>query len=349
MSFQPIYKLREFIDERKLNFRALSKNHNAITLLLKNIDKIDYQEFSSNTHPIAVNMLSCAIHRIDWFNFSANPAAVHVLLQYPDKINYYQLHFNPNCKVLEIFEKYPNLIDWYWLCRNPDAIHLIRKNMDKIEYDSLSLNENAMDILLENLDKVNWRNLSSNSAALPILLNNPNKIDYNMFSINPGALPILEKPENLNPINWFQLICNPNIKNHLQFIEKNLYKFSNNSWYNKLNLWDKLSQIPEAIGVIERNLEHVDWDVLSSNPSAMHLLEQNQDKINYTILSKNPAIFVLDKDAMREQIKNFGKRKNNNADFGFAEELIATTLHPRHFTRNLLQYGYDIVLNEYVE
>ena len=39
---------------------------------------------------------------------------------------------------------------------------------------------------------------------------------------------------------------------------------------------------------------------------------------------------------MRQQIDN-----------GFAEELIATALHPRHFTRNLIQYGYDIGLNEY--
>jgi hypothetical protein len=41
---------------------------------------------------------------------------------------------------------------------------------------------------------------------------------------------------------------------------------------------------------------------------------------------------------MRKQIDN-----------GFAEEMIATALHPRHFERNLLQYGYDICLNEYVE
>lgn len=348
MSFKPIYKLREWIDERKLNYRVLSKNHNAITLLLKNLDKIDCQEFSSNTHPIAVNMLSCAIHQVDWFNFSANPAAVHVLSQYPHKINYYQLHFNPNCKALDILEKYPDHIDWYWLCRNPDAIHLIRKNMDKIEYDSLSLNENAMDILLENLDKVNWRNLSANSAALPILLNNTNKIDYNMFSVNPGSIPILARPENLNKINWFQLICNPNINSYLPFIENNLYKFSNNSWYNSLNLWDKLCQIPEAIGLIERNLERVDWEVLSLNPSAIHLLEQNQDKINYSILSRNPAIFVLDKDAMRQQIKDFGKRKKNNEDFGFAEELIASALHPRRFERNLIKYNYDICINEYL-
>ena len=65
---------------------------------------------------------------------------------------------------------------------------------------------------------------------------------------------------------------------------------------------------------------------------------KNLDKVNWTTLSQNPAIFVLDREAMRKQIDN-----------GFAEELISTVLHPRHFARNLLKYGYDIGLNEYVD
>ena len=62
MSFKPIYKLREWVDESKLEFSVLSKNHNAVTLLLNNIDKIDCDELSFNTNPIAVNMLSNAFH-----------------------------------------------------------------------------------------------------------------------------------------------------------------------------------------------------------------------------------------------------------------------------------------------
>ena len=85
---------------------------------------------------------------------------------------------------------------------------------------------------------------------------------------------------------------------------------------------------------------------LSRNPSAIHILEKNLDKIKWANLSQNPAIFVLDRDAMRQQIMNFGKK--NVHDFGFAEEMIATALHPMHFARNLLQYDYDICLNEYI-
>jgi hypothetical protein len=62
------------------------------------------------------------------------------------------------------------------------------------------------------------------------------------------------------------------------------------------------------------------------------------DKVNWAQLSQNPAIFVLDGDAMRNQIDN-----------GFAEEMIATALHPRHFARNVELYNYDICLNEYLD
>ena len=40
---------------------------------------------------------------------------------------------------------------------------------------------------------------------------------------------------------------------------------------------------------------------------------------------------------MRKQIDN-----------GFAEELIASAMHPRHFKRNVELYNYDISINEYI-
>jgi len=59
---------------------------------------------------------------------------------------------------------------------------------------------------------------------------------------------------------------------------------------------------------------------------------------------ENPAIFVLDKDKMRQQIMYFGKSNH----FGFAEELIATVLHPSKLKRNLELYNYDISIDEYL-
>jgi hypothetical protein len=84
-------------------------------------------------------------------------------------------------------------------------------------------------------------------------------------------------------------------------------------------------------------LDKINWWSLSKNPGAIDILEKNQDKINWCQLSQNPAIFVLDTNAMRQQIDN-----------GFAEEMIATALHPKHFSRNVELYNYDICLNEYI-
>ena len=106
--------------------------------------------------------------------------------------------------------------------------------------------------------------------------------------------------------------------------------------------WEYASKIVSysfnEYGYRTENLDKINWYFLPKNPAALHIIEKNQDKMNYPILSENPAIFVLDREAMREQINN-----------GFAEELIASALHPRHFTRNLIQYNYHIGIDEYME
>ena len=129
------------------------------------------------------------------------------------------------------------------------------------------------------------------------------------------------------------------LKNNYQIKTKMSFKpiYKLRDWINpELIITNALYHNPAALHIIEQNLDKIDWYFLSCIPVAIHILEKNQDKINWENLSENPAIFVLDTNAMRKQIDN-----------GFAEELISTALHPRHFERNLIQYGYDIGLNEY--
>ena len=49
---------------------------------------------------------------------------------------------------------------------------------------------------------------------------------------------------------------------------------------NKLK-WNYLSKIPNAIHILEKNLEKIDWAWLSLNPNAIHILEKNQEKLNW--------------------------------------------------------------------
>jgi hypothetical protein len=58
-----------------------------------------------------------------------------------------------------------------------------------------------------------------------------------------------------------------------------------------------LSQNPNAIPILEKNMDKIYWTQLSANPNAIHILEQHLDKVNYEWLSKNPnAIHIFEKN-----------------------------------------------------
>ena len=48
------------------------------------------------------------------------------------------------------------------------------------------------------------------------------------------------------------------------------------------------------------------WGYLSENPNAIHLLEQNIDKIGWYLLSRNPNIFTYDYNKMKQNRINSG-------------------------------------------
>jgi len=83
----------------------------------------------------------------------------------------------------------------------------------------------------------------------------------------------------------------------------------------------------------------INWYNLSSNPNAIHLLEQNIDKISWNALSENPnainLLFNLDVILMRENCKSF------------AEELTAYVFHPLRLQN--ISNTYGIELEEYIE
>ena len=55
-----------------------------------------------------------------------------------------------------------------------------------------------------------------------------------------------------------------------------------------------LSSNPNAIHLLEANLDKIDWNAVSINPNAIHLLEANLDKINWKkILIKLIGIVYL--------------------------------------------------------
>jgi hypothetical protein len=129
-------------------------------------------------------------------------------------------------------------------------------------------------------------------------------------------------------IAWTWLSQNPNA---IHLLEKNIDKIC----------WNNLSRNtnPAAINLLEQNPDKIEWKGLSLNSSAIKLLEQNPDKIDWFCLSKNPnAIHLITSLNYHEMQRTFQP---------LAKELIETVFHPTRVSRIAQVYRMD--LNEYLD
>ena len=88
---------------------------------------------------------------------------------------------------------------------------------------------------------------------------------------------------DINKLNWVFLSKNPNA---IHLLENNL---------DKIN-WTFLSENP----ILENNLEKICWYELSKNPNAIEILKNNIDKIIWSAISENPNIFILDYNIIKQ-------------------------------------------------
>ena len=146
---------------------SLSENQNAISLLEKNQDKINWKYFSKNRSGEKLIILDNFI-KGDWFHLSSNPAAIGALLSNRNLI--YWLNFSKNdcIDAINILEENPDNIEWYSLSENPSAIKLLEKYPDKINWFLLSSNPNAIPLLEKNQDKLDWVELYKNPSIFKI-------------------------------------------------------------------------------------------------------------------------------------------------------------------------------------
>ena len=137
----------------------------------------------------------------------------------------------------------------------------------------------------------------------------------------------------------------------------------------------RLSANPNAIHILEQNLDEINWQNLSSNPNAITILEQNLDKLDefalynlsanpnaipilekhpelifWSYLSKNPnAIHLLEKNPNKicwlicenpaAFVYDYEAMREANREF--KEELIQRAWHPDRVAR-LLEAGMDL-------
>ena len=69
---------------------------------------------------------------------------------------------------------------------------------------------------------------------------------------------------------------------------------------------------------------------LSGNPNAIHILENNLDKVDFVYLSLNPNIFTYDYKAMKDRMFRGGIK----------EDLMKDRFHPMNL-HNFKGWGFD--------
>jgi len=139
-------------------------------------------------------------------------------------------------------------------------------------------------------------------------------------------------------ICWYWISRNPNA---IHIIEKNLDKID----------WIILSSNPNAISILEKNLDKVNWVILSSNPNAIHIIERNPDKIIWKYLSENPnAIHLLENN--QDKIQWYWLLRHETIfelDYSalkerysiYKDELLEIALHPSRI-KKLLDSGIEM-------
>lgn len=87
---------------------------------------------------------------------------------------------------------------------------------------------------------------------------------------------------DVSKLSWKYLSGNPNAVN---LLEHNLDKVD----------WQEISGNPNAVHILEKHLDKVHWNEFSANPNAVHILVQHLDKVNWAYFSSNPnAIHILE-------------------------------------------------------
>lgn len=229
-------------------------NHNdcVVDYLLQNPDKINWEEFSSNTNPKAVifSIKKQNKHNINWGAFSSNPhpkAVEHLLRkENKEKIQWHKFSSNSNPRAVQYLlrdENRKNIV-WSYFCENDnsEAVRFLleEENRRHIKWNKFCKNPNplAVSFLINPEFKkrfnLEWLNENTNPEAIEYLLLNDNYVNFGLLSSNPTteAVQYLLRDENVQHIDFILFSMNPN---------------------------------PYAIDYLRQNTENIHWKAFATN------------------------------------------------------------------------------------
>ena len=132
-----------------IRWRILSSNPitiETITIIKSNQDKIEWDYMSSNKSPMAISLMEKNIDKVNWKKLCKNPFASSLIEKrletHPDDIDWKSVSKNPTA--IHLLKKHPEKIDWKKLSKNPnpDVLPLLEENQEKIDWEYFSSNPN---------------------------------------------------------------------------------------------------------------------------------------------------------------------------------------------------------------
>jgi len=291
-----LYKLKDFIDPKRIHWWKLVTKENTIPFIEKYIEFLDkecLEKLSKN--PFAVEMLKRNISKISWNDFVNNPNAIHVIDDY----------FDICISELNSYGKI-NLI------RHPNFVYIIKKHFDKI-IDKFLCNS-CLPVLASIKSTIFIELIEKYFTKYPEKKPSKNaSYFWNVLCGNPYAIHLIENNlDRLNNNSWNLLAKNTNA---IGLLNGNLHKLDKEGWFN-------LSANSNAIAILEENKEKIDWYNLCNNVSGYLILEKYPEKImtysffDYDYLSVSVPIFELDYDVINKRCSIY------------KDELLAVALQP---------------------
>jgi hypothetical protein len=173
-----MFKLKSWVDVKKLHKSKLSKNPNAVEYFEKYPKQINWNGFSENPNPKAVALLEKNLDKVNWKGLCKNPSmdAMRLLAKHPARIDWdiicENLYF---IDLLEMLEKKSGKkitaqmkgFDWCKIWKHPDVFRLVSQVSDD-------------KIIIKHPYKIDWKGLSENPhpTALKLLNKNIDKVDF---------------------------------------------------------------------------------------------------------------------------------------------------------------------------
>lgn len=370
--------VNELEKQDMVNVFDLSAHYSAIHLIedeLNNFKNGITKKNNIDNYEIVNNIAACHLFK-NWnknYGVYTNP---YKDMSYETYLNMqkYNLWVEPKANVEDLYEYYEDFIKLdviendickYNIARNPNAISYIEQifpfyNRDEAFISRLCENENAVHLL---------KTIPIKLLDMNVLVTNKNIFDiistrkitryfkdshWRLLCFNEGTVKIMEK-YFYDKIDWYVMCENPS-DDAAELLIKNKDKIKDFKSKLARNPNPKVYKLFKELHWSTTNNDIL-YNYISGNPAAIEDIEQkviSDPNSLYTIfnlddLTENPAIFILDTDAMKNQInkKEFDEDKKYEKQ-SFVEELVLHVLTPFRVNKYIKEYNYDLLNDTYI-